>query len=83
MIVDLNDHVIKLARGSKLPSDVEGLVGMIHRAMPKEMFDPNGLAIDTTYIDGDLRIVRMSGSRHEGVRDILIRRGSMEVDPTK
>ena len=66
-----------------MPKDVETLVGLIHRAMPKEMFDPNDHAMDTTYLDGDLRIVRYSGAKFEGVRDIFIRRGSMEINPTR
>jgi hypothetical protein len=55
---------------------------MLHRAMPKEMFDPNDHAMDTTYLDGDLRIVRLTGPKFEGVRDIFMRRGSMEINPT-
>ena len=82
MVVDLNDHVLNLAKGSKVPQDMEGLVGRLHKAMPKEMFDPNDHAMDTTYLDADLRIVRMTGPRLEGVRDIFIRRGALEIDPT-
>jgi len=81
MVVDLDDHVLELAKGSKVPKDIESLVGLLHRAIPKEMFDPNEHAMDTTYLDGDLRIVRMTGPRLEGVRDIFIRRGSMDVNP--
>lgn len=83
MVMELKDHVIKLAKGSAVPKDVEGLVGKLHRAMPKELFDPNDHAMDTTYLDTNLRIVRMTGSRFEGVRNIFIRRGSMEVNPTQ
>ena len=82
MVVDLQDHVLKPSRGSKIPKDVQGLVGRLHRAMPKEMFDPQDHAIDTTYLDADLRIVRMTGPRLEGVRDIFIRSGAFEIDPT-
>jgi hypothetical protein len=81
MVIDLDDHVLELAKGSVVPKDVEGLVGLLHRAIPKEMFDPSDHAMDTTYLDGDLRIVRMTGARLEGVRDIFIRRGSMEINP--
>ncbi|KAG7365295.1 plastid lipid-associated PAP/fibrillin family protein [Nitzschia inconspicua] len=81
MVVDLDDHVLELAKGSAVPKDVQGLVGLLHRAIPKELFDPNDHAMDTTYLDGDLRIVRMTGPRLEGVRDIFIRRGSMEINP--
>ncbi len=81
MVMDLEDHVLELARGSVVPKDVEGLVGLLHRAIPKEMFDPSDHAMDTTYLDGDLRIIRITGPRLEGVRDIFIRRGSMEINP--
>lgn len=83
MNIDLRDHVLELARGSKVPQDVQGLVGMLNGAMPSELFDPNELAMDTTYLDGDVRIVRLTGDRLEGVRNVFIRSGSVEVDPTK
>lgn len=83
MIMSLGENTLRLAKGSAVPKDVETLVGLIHRAMPKEMFDPNDHAMDTTYLDGDLRIVRYSGAKFEGVRDIFIRRGSMEINPTR
>jgi hypothetical protein len=83
MVMNLEDHVIELAKGSVVPKDVQDLVGLLHRAMPKELFDPTEHAMDTTYLDGDLRIVRMTGPRLEGVRDIFIRRGSMEINPVK
>jgi hypothetical protein len=83
MLLSLEDHVLKPSRGSKIPQDVQALVGLLHRAMPKELFDPSEHAADTTYLDGNLRIVRYTGPRLEGVRDIFIRRGALEVDPTK
>eukprot|EP00980_Cylindrotheca_fusiformis_P031390 scaffold26289_cov264-Cylindrotheca_fusiformis.AAC.1 len=80
-ILQLEDSILKLSKGSALPKDVENLVGLLNRAMPKELFDPSDHAVDTTYLDGDLRITRMTGSRFEGVRDIFVRRGSMEINP--
>ena len=82
MVMELQDHVLNPSTGSKIPKDVPSLVGMLHRNMPKEMFDPNNHAMDTTYLDGDLRIVRMTGPKFEGVRNIFVRRGSIEIDPT-
>jgi PAP_fibrillin len=82
MTIQLQDHVLKPAMRSKIPQNVPALVGRLHRAMPKEMFDPNEHAMDTTYLDVDLRIVRMTGPRLEGVRDIFIRRGTLQIDPT-
>lgn len=78
-----DDHnlSINLAKGSSVPKDTQRLVGLIHRAMPTEMFDPSNLAMDTTYLDPDLRIVRFTGVRHEGVRHIFIRKGSVEINP--
>jgi hypothetical protein len=81
MVMELEENVLKLAKGSDVPKDVEGLVGLLHRMMPKELFDPSDHAMDTTYLDADIRIVRMTGPRFEGVRDIFMRRGTMEVDP--
>lgn len=82
MVTDLEDHVLELAKGSTVPKDVEGLVGLLHRQMPNEMFDPSEHALDTTYLDGDLRIVRMTGPKFESVRDIFIRKGSININPT-
>jgi len=81
MVVDLSDHELRPAKGSSIPSDVPGLVGLLHRAMPKELFDPSAHALDTTYLDADIRIVRLTGPRHEGVRNIFIRKGSIEIQP--
>jgi len=81
MVVDLDDHELRPAKGSKIPGDVPGLVGLLHRAIPKEMFDPNGHAMDTTYLDADLRIVRLTGPHHEGVRNIFMRKGILEIKP--
>jgi len=82
MVLELQDHVLKPARGSAVPADVPKLVGTLHRAMPKELFDPSEHAVDTTYVDADVRIARYTGPRLEGVRDIFIRKGSIEIDPT-
>ncbi|KAL9180172.1 hypothetical protein ACHAXT_008142 [Thalassiosira profunda] len=82
MVVDLNEHEVRPARGSKIPSDVPELVGLLHRAIPKEIFDPNAHAMDTTYLDADLRIVRLTGPNHEGVRNIWMRKGALEINPS-
>jgi hypothetical protein len=81
MLVALDDHVLELAKGSAVPNDFQALVGLLHRAIPTELFDPSEHAMDTTYIDGDLRIVRMTGPRFEAIRDIFIRRGCVEISP--
>ena len=81
MVVDLKDHELRPAKGSSIPSDVPGLVGLLHRAMPKELFDPSAHALDTTYLDADIRIVRLTGPQHEGVRNIFMRKGSIAIQP--
>lgn len=81
MVVSLNGHEVRPAKGSKIPKDVPGLVGRLHRAIPRETFDPNGHGMDTTYLDADLKIVRFTGPRHEGVRNIFMRKGSLEINP--
>ena len=77
---DDHDLTINLLKGNP-PKDTEALVGLLHRAMPTEMFDPSGLDMDTTYLDTDLKIVRFTGARHEGVRNIFVRKGSFQLDP--
>lgn len=81
MNMSVRDHVLRPQTGTPIPTDVPALVGLLHRAMPKELFDPNEHSIDTTYLDGDLRIIRYTGPRFEGVRDILVRRGKLEIRP--
>eukprot|EP00531_Pseudo-nitzschia_arenysensis_P002548 CAMPEP_0116125170 /NCGR_PEP_ID=MMETSP0329-20121206/5666_1 /TAXON_ID=697910 /ORGANISM="Pseudo-nitzschia arenysensis, Strain B593" /LENGTH=311 /DNA_ID=CAMNT_0003619189 /DNA_START=335 /DNA_END=1270 /DNA_ORIENTATION=- len=81
MVLDLNDHAINLSKGSTVPKDVEKLVALLYRAIPTELFDPSDHAMDTTYLDGDLRIVRMTGPKFEAVRGIFIRRGSVQINP--
>lgn len=81
MVIEVEDHQLRPARGSKIPGDVPKLVGLLSRAIPKEVFDPSGHAMDTTYLDAELRIVRMTGPNHEGVRNIFMRKGSLEINP--
>jgi len=81
MAVDVDDLQLLPAKGSVIPGDVPALVGLLHRALPKELFDPNGHAMDTTYLDADLRVVRLTGPNHEGVRNIFMRKGSLEIKP--
>ena len=79
-----NDHDLKieLSKGSVVPNDTQELVGLIHRAMPTELFDSTDLAMDTTYLDTDIKIVRFTGARHEGVRNIFMRKGLIEINPS-
>ncbi|KAL3806722.1 hypothetical protein ACHAXA_008218 [Cyclostephanos tholiformis] len=68
MAVDLKDHELRPAWGSRIPEDVPTMVGYLHWAIPREIFDPDGHSMDTTYLDANLRIVRLTGPNHEGVR---------------
>jgi hypothetical protein len=77
--LSLAEHVIK-PRGD-IPSDIQGLFGMLYHAIPTEMFDPQGLGMDTTFIDTNVRIVRLAGEKFEGVRNIFIRKDSVEINP--
>ena len=81
LAVDLKDHELRPAWGSKIPEDVPTLVGYLHRAIPREIFDPDGHSMDTTYLDANLRIIRLTGSNHEGVRNVYMRKGSLEINP--
>lgn len=83
MVIDLDGHELRPANGSGIPSDVPAMVGLLNRAIPKEMFDPNNHAMDTSYLDADLRIVRLTGPKFEGVRNIFFRKGALEINPVR
>jgi hypothetical protein len=57
------------------------MVALLHRAIPKELFDPDNHAMDTTYLDAELRIARLTGPKYEGVRNIFFRKGQLEIKP--
>lgn len=82
MSVTLNDHELRPNWGSTIPIDIPKLVGYLHHAIPNELFDPNYHSLDTTYLDANLRIGRLTGPKNEGVRNIFIRKGSLEISPT-
>lgn len=67
MQMTLKNHAMQLNKGSKKPdmNNLPTLVGMIQNAMPSELFDPNGLGLDTTFLDGNLRIVRITANLNE------------------
>lgn len=82
MSVTLNDHELRPNWGSTIPIDIPKLVGYLHHAIPDELFDPNYHSLDTTYLDANLRFVRLTGPKNEGARNIFIRKGSLEISPT-
>jgi len=84
MVLELNEHEVRPSKSSTSnkqiqSKDVPKLVGLLHRSIPAEIFDPNNHAADCTYLDADIRIVRMTGEKHEGVRNIWMRKGSLEI----
>lgn len=79
-VVQLDDHVLQIQSGP-VPKDVPGLVGWLHRSMPNELFDATNHAMDTTYLDTNLKIVRYTGPTFEGVRNIFMRDGAVEIAP--
>lgn len=80
MVLNLTDRVLKVI-GQTMPDDIEGLMQKLHPSIPEELFYPDRLSIDTTYLDADLRIVRYTGSkRWEGVRNIFLRSHSYSCD---
>jgi len=69
----LDEHILNPG-GKTLPKDPSRLVGLLYNAIPTELFDPNQLGMDTTFLDVDLRIMRFTGdSKFEGVRNIFVR----------
>jgi len=83
MVLELNEHEVRPSKSTSSKTiqskDVPKLVGLLHRSIPAEIFDPNNHAADCTYLDADIRIVRMTGDKHEGVRNIWMRKGSLEI----
>jgi PAP_fibrillin len=81
--------VLKLTPGSSLPSNVPALVQWLHRAIPSTLWLWSPLpevnmsastAMDVTYMDADLRIVRTTGhARWEGARDIFARVSQIDM----
>jgi hypothetical protein len=67
------DRTLLLSPGSARPNNASQLVQWLQRSLAKELFDPTQHAVDTTYLDANVRIVRYSGPRFEGVRNIFVR----------
>jgi hypothetical protein len=72
--------VLRLAKGSDLPSDVSTIVALLRRSVPVELFEPVSSshvveAVDVTYVDAHVKICRYSGggTMMEGVRNVYVR----------
>jgi hypothetical protein len=72
------DLSLSISKGSNHPKDPQTLVAWIRKVMPTELFDPSTLAMDTTFVDPDIRIVRWTGSPlYEGIRHVYVRRETL------
>ena len=79
--VDPPDHMLQITSGP-VPTDPSATVGYLFRSLPASLFDASDHGVDTTYMDATVRMVRYSGATLEGVRDIFMRVGSMEIPTT-
>jgi hypothetical protein len=70
---DSVERTLHLSPGSARPNNASQLVHWLQRSLAKELFDPTQHAVDTTYLDANVRIVRYSGPRFEGVRNVFVR----------
>ena len=81
LFLTLEDHSLD-NKSKRVPteSEVNMLVGKLIEEMTIEVFDPNGLSVDTTYVDEELRIIRYTSAsgKSEGVRNIFLRRASKD-----
>ncbi|KAK1867840.1 hypothetical protein I4F81_010338 [Pyropia yezoensis] len=79
--VQLLEHQLRPGRdevpGSTTPSfpaDVEGLVRVLTRALPREFFDPDGAQVGLAYVDPTMRLDLYGDTRYGGVRNVYVRR---------
>jgi len=76
MVVQLDEHV--LSPVGPVPDNVEELVMTLQRSVPFESFDPDESIQQITYLDTELRIVRISGGgsggRFSAVKNIFIKK---------
>ena len=79
LITKLEEHVLDNKTKGRVPSGevVNEIVSGLIDEMSIELFDPHNLSCDTTYVDGDIRIVRYTAgdgrNTSEGVRNIFLR----------
>ncbi|CAM9751964.1 unnamed protein product [Ectocarpus fasciculatus] len=80
MNTSLRKHL--LLPDGKMPRDPQGLIQVLRRAMPYELFDPDGHALETTFLDDTLRIVKLRGPKFEGLINIFARRATAKDSAT-
>ena len=74
----LDDMSLDIDKDNTFPRDPQALVGVIANAIPKEMSDPNEDGMDTTYMDLELCIVRLTVPKFKGTRIVFIRKGCVQ-----
>lgn len=79
--VQLLEHQLRPGRdevpGSTTPSfpaDVEGLVRVLTRTLPREFFDPDEAQVGLAYVDPTMRLDLYGDTRYGGVRNVYVRR---------
>jgi len=70
--VELKGHTVR-PTGKKIPEDFQMFFKLLQRNIPLEIFDPDKTSMETTYLDGDLRINNICGERFQNVRNIFSR----------
>lgn len=86
-LVQLLEHQLRPGRdevpGSATPTfppDVEGLVRVLTRTLPREFFDPDGAQVGLAYVDPTLRLDLYGDPRYGGVRNVYVRRPAGDGD---
>lgn len=79
--VQLLEHQLRPGRDqlpgsttSSFPANVEELVRVLTRTLPREFFDPDGAQVGLAYVDPSLRLDLFGDSRYGGVRNVYVRR---------
>ena len=69
--VALQEHVLSI---EQLPLDAEEVIMTMQRCVPFQTFDPDGAAMQTTFVDPWLRVTRISGELFHNLFEIHTRR---------
>lgn len=59
---------------TSFPADVQGLVRVLTRTLPREFFDPDGAQVGLAYVDPTMRLDLYGDTRYGGVRNVYVRR---------
>ncbi|GAB0489610.1 hypothetical protein MMPV_000835 [Pyropia vietnamensis] len=79
--VQLLEHQLRPGRDelpgsttSAFPANVEELVRILTRTLPREFFDPDGAQVGLAYVDPSMRLDLFGDTRYGGVRNVYVRR---------